>query len=162
MADSNGADPNTLTGGLEMGTRSRDTLGEEVAPDPIDTGNGGSHVEPQVHVLRAGQTLRYVDSSGDRVRIAFSGRGGRATITFTGSDANGSDIASVELEGVRRGGRLAIRSNGEAEVDKALPNFAFDLLIVDGHDSKTVAQDFGVTKQATQSLHVARVTHVHR
>jgi len=99
-----------------LGVLARRSFDPELLPDPSDAGHGNGNVEPEVIVLGAGRTFRYTDSSGDQVQIVFRGRGGNATITFTGSTADGSDIASVEIASVRRGGSLSIQSSGDAEV----------------------------------------------
>lgn len=66
--------------------------------------------------LKPGQSFQFTDSDGDRVNIVFQGRGSTALVTFTASMADGSDIASVVIDGVRRPGNLIIRSDGTAEV----------------------------------------------
>jgi hypothetical protein len=50
------------------------------------------------------------------VQIVFQGRGGTAHIMFDGSDANGADIVSVDIAGVRSGGNFRVRTSGSAEV----------------------------------------------
>jgi hypothetical protein len=91
--------------------------------DPGDTPSeppGGDN--PAVVVIHAGEKFRFVDGDGDAIQILLRGRGGEATITFEGSEPDGSDIASVEVVGVRRGGNLSIQTvqtiqtGGSAEV----------------------------------------------
>jgi hypothetical protein len=85
----------------------------EVVPhDPDDP-----HNDPPLEImLRHGQTFRYTDSDGDSVQVVFQGRGGTAHIMFDGSDANGSDIVSVDIAGVRKGGNFRVQTHGSADV----------------------------------------------
>src|SRR5205823_3879700 len=70
-------------------------------------------VQPFVLAMRAGH-YTFTDSDGDKVRINYWGSG-QVTITFTGAEADGSDIASIEVQGVRQGG-LSVRTTGDADV----------------------------------------------
>lgn len=97
-----------------LGVLARSDFDPDLLTDPVYPESGNA--EPEVIVLGAGRPFRYTDSSGDQVQIVFRGRGGHATITFTGSTADGSDIASVEIAGARRSGSLSIQSSGDAEV----------------------------------------------
>jgi len=121
----------------------------------------GNAEPPQVITLKPGDTFEFTDSAGDDVEISFDGRGGRAEITFTGDRPDGSDIAMVEITGVRRGGNLSItaddhgsanvgsvsiedgargsrrsRGFGRVEIDGNLGSFSSDVsvraLVVDG------------------------------
>ena len=79
----------------------------------------GNAEPPQVITLKPGDTFEFTDSDGDDVEIRFDGRGGRAEITFTGDRPDGSDVAMVEITGVRRGGKLSITADedhGSADV----------------------------------------------
>lgn len=67
-------------------------------------------------VLSPGDTFEFSDSDGEMVHVQFLGRRGTATLTFSGSTADGSDLDSVVIDGVRRGGRLIIESDGNADV----------------------------------------------
>ncbi len=71
-----------------------------------------------VKVLRTGQSFDFRDASGDRVHVGFQGLG-TATLTFTGTRANGSDIASVVINGAASG-NLTIQTKGQAEVGRVV------------------------------------------
>jgi hypothetical protein len=77
----------------------------------------GNAEPPQVITLKPGDTFEFTDSDGDEVEISFDGRGGRAEITFTGGGPDGSDIALVEISGVRRGGNLSITADDHGSAD---------------------------------------------
>jgi hypothetical protein len=78
-------------------------------------GDSGESVEPKVILLHGGETYDFKDSDGDDVEINFLGRG-KATITFSGSRANGSDIVSVVIQGGRRGQLTVLSDSGSADV----------------------------------------------
>jgi hypothetical protein len=80
-----------------------------VAPTPV---NGAG----AVIVLGARRMFTYTDSSGDRVQLSLAGRKGQATVTFSDSTPDGSDIASVEIVGVSKGGSFTVQTDGSAEV----------------------------------------------
>lgn len=85
----------------------------QLTQEPQETPSG----EPPLEVvLRHGQSFRYTDSDGDAVQIVFQGRGGTAHIMFDGSDADGSNIVSVDIAGVRSGGNFRVRTSGSADV----------------------------------------------
>jgi hypothetical protein len=95
--------------------------GEFELPDPGDPGNGDGEDdddlvddEPCIMELENGDTYTYTDSSGDEVELRFRGR--HATVTFTGDEADGSDIESIIVDGGRKGGALVVDSAGDAEI----------------------------------------------
>ncbi|MCS7045600.1 MAG: PPC domain-containing protein [Gemmataceae bacterium] len=89
--------------------------------------SGGAHPEfvtaafaqdrdpPFVHTLKPGESFTFTDAGGDRVKISWKGGKGIATVTFTGSQADGSDIASIVLDQVK-GGTLRVQTKGHAQV----------------------------------------------
>lgn len=104
-------------GHYRLGVLARSHFEEELVKPPGGSDGAGSSGEiPAVIEIDAGDRFRYTDKSGDEVEIYLRGRTGTATITFSNSDPDGSDIASVEIVGVRRGGSLTIQTDGSAEV----------------------------------------------
>ncbi len=84
-------------------------------------------VQAFVKVLRAGQTFEFTDAGGNQVLVTYQGNPSNllrrfgvpdtssVTITFTGTQANGSHIASIVVNNAD-GGNLLIQSAGAAQV----------------------------------------------
>ncbi len=93
---------------------------EKVDPNDPNAGTGeggeGTNEDPFVVVLGPRGSFEYTDENGESVVIQFRGSSGKATITFTDSEADGSDIASIDIDGVRKNGNLSIHTVGSAEV----------------------------------------------
>lgn len=85
------------------------------------TSGSASSDDPDAYVmtLGPGQTFDFTDASGDAVHLAYKGYHGTATITFTGAQADGSDIASVVINGCGRG-RFFVQTAGSAQVGKVI------------------------------------------
>jgi hypothetical protein len=106
---------------------------EPVEGDPGE-GDGVQFARPMEMELEPGDSYQFTDATGDVVRVAYHGRGGAATIRFTGSDADGSDISSVVVEGARARGRVVVRSVGSAEVGSVeIHGRRFGRVVVDGN-----------------------------
>jgi hypothetical protein len=99
----------TAAGHYRLGVLAR-SQSDEIPPDPVAPGARA------VVQLDAGKSLSYFDDSGDRVLVSLGGRSGQATITFSEATPDGSDIVSVEIAGVRKGGSFTVQTDGTAEV----------------------------------------------
>jgi Bacterial pre-peptidase C-terminal domain len=99
--------------------------GSSATPTPTPTaGLAVKPVAPWVQILRAGQTFDFTDAAGKHVHVVYQGNPalagrdtGTVTLTFTGGQAAGSDIASIVINGAQ-GGNLVVQSAGAVRVGK--------------------------------------------
>jgi len=88
--------------------KNSDTTPDEEPDEPVD--------EPLEVEIGPGDSYDYTDSDGDDIHIVYQGKSGSVTITFDDSDANGSDIESIVIKGVRKGGNFIVDTAGDAEI----------------------------------------------
>ena len=72
------------------------TFGINYAPGLSDSQTITFHVRPRTCLVSNNTPCEFLDSTGDRVHLSYTGNGS-AFVTFGGTNANGSDISSVTI-----------------------------------------------------------------